>query len=312
MCRSEALHSAAERGDAFVLRRLLSFGVDPDLRNQIGETALMKATDKRQEAAVRILLSAKANVNARDKSGYTALMRACIGPSRCPQSIVRNLAKAKANVNAVNKYDYTALMLACGEPDMVRTVNTHFRIVRYRASRVYIKAHRNIPRRFYLETGNYPWDIYPRMNSVPHWHRLAGCHCDVVFVRENFRPNRFLTSLEKNAQTTEEPHNQKHAAPRRYIRIHNKLGQRYSKQEKTNSSSGKKKTQKGRRRGTKNPLLFIDSAEDVFPLQVDFSWENEEDSETVSDAPVSDNDECRRLGARSMTRITLSAWFGGS
>ena len=70
------LHSAAYRGDADALNRLLNDGADVNARDQKGRTPLMAATAGRQEAIVRHLLKFGADVNAVPTEGRTALREA--------------------------------------------------------------------------------------------------------------------------------------------------------------------------------------------------------------------------------------------
>src|SRR5258706_8833816 len=65
------LMSAALYGDAALVKRLLTAGADPDIRDITGATALMWAAPDREK--MQSLLDAGADVNARSDAGRSAL-----------------------------------------------------------------------------------------------------------------------------------------------------------------------------------------------------------------------------------------------
>jgi ankyrin repeat protein len=66
------LHSAASRGDAAMVRKLLEGGADPGARQQSGWTPLHAAASQGNLAIVRMLRSKGADVTARNDDGKTA------------------------------------------------------------------------------------------------------------------------------------------------------------------------------------------------------------------------------------------------
>ena len=53
-------------------------GVDVNIQNSVGDTALILATVKAQKNCLEILLKFGANVNIQGKNGFTALMHAAL------------------------------------------------------------------------------------------------------------------------------------------------------------------------------------------------------------------------------------------
>jgi ankyrin repeat protein len=100
-----ALMCACYRGRADTVRALLSSNADPNVKDNIEDTALIIACRRTNNAnIVRALLSAGANVNASNCYGYTALT--CTWKSL---DIVRELLAAGANVNVMSRFGHTAL-----------------------------------------------------------------------------------------------------------------------------------------------------------------------------------------------------------
>ena len=95
------LQLASWMGHCDVIQCLLEHGADVDLRDQFQHTPLMLAVCWEVEG-VRLLLEHNAEVNTQDKSGLTPLHHSIMGPSfeaERPQ-IVRLLLKHGANANA--------------------------------------------------------------------------------------------------------------------------------------------------------------------------------------------------------------------
>src|SRR5438270_7959757 len=103
------LFAGAERGEVAVLSYLFrERGVDPDLRDKYGKTALMEACRFGQLESVKLLVEAGADVNASDKEGTTVLMSGCRGESN--REIVEYLITQGADVNRRDAYGCTPLM----------------------------------------------------------------------------------------------------------------------------------------------------------------------------------------------------------
>ena len=101
--------SALERGDTDTAARLISSGVDVDVRRSDGKTLLILAAKEGDVVLVRRLIAAGADVNATTDNEGTALMFAAI---RGDVETQRVLVEAGADVNAIGGFDWTALTLA--------------------------------------------------------------------------------------------------------------------------------------------------------------------------------------------------------
>lgn len=84
------------RGDADLLRDLLSRGIHPDARDRYGQTGLMLAARRGHLTAVLLLLDHGANLNVTAKFGLSAVMLAVIAGHK---EIARVLARAGADLS---------------------------------------------------------------------------------------------------------------------------------------------------------------------------------------------------------------------
>ena len=98
-----------ETGPAEQIASAIEAGVDANVRDGQGETALMKAAKRNGIDAMRVLIAADANINARDSDGDTALMFAA---GKNTVEVVNALIAAGADVNARNGNGESALMKA--------------------------------------------------------------------------------------------------------------------------------------------------------------------------------------------------------
>jgi hypothetical protein len=73
---SEKLFTAADKGDYDKMSRFLRHGGWVDVRDEHGETLLMKAANKGHLRVVSLLLDKRADVNLKDDNGRTALSMA--------------------------------------------------------------------------------------------------------------------------------------------------------------------------------------------------------------------------------------------
>lgn len=69
---------AASQGKIKLLEEFLEKGIDVNMQDENGWTALMEATWADQTEAVRFLLNKQADARIRNKDGYTSLMYASI------------------------------------------------------------------------------------------------------------------------------------------------------------------------------------------------------------------------------------------
>uniref|UniRef100_A0A0G4HMM1 Uncharacterized protein n=1 Tax=Chromera velia CCMP2878 TaxID=1169474 RepID=A0A0G4HMM1_9ALVE len=116
--KESALHLAAEMGNVACVNTLLHFGAHPNVRDTIGETALMRASSRGFTEVVAALLSVQTvrrrpvtvDVNAAGAlGGETALLYAAKNGSVLA---VRLLLLVNAQVNLRDNYGWTALMEA--------------------------------------------------------------------------------------------------------------------------------------------------------------------------------------------------------
>ncbi|MGH8080421.1 MAG: ankyrin repeat domain-containing protein, partial [Lysobacter sp.] len=117
------LFDAARAGDVAVLKSLLARGVDVNLRDERGSTALILAAYYGKSDAVQALLDAGASPNLGDSArGNTALMGALFrGESESARKL---LADTRTDVNARNAAGQTAAMFAAlfGRGDLVEAL----------------------------------------------------------------------------------------------------------------------------------------------------------------------------------------------
>jgi ankyrin repeat protein len=111
---------AALACDVWAARRLLDEGLDPDLANAQGFTALHFAAQARCPAVISLLLHAGAHVDPRDDWGNTPLSRA-VFYARGESAAVAVLLAAGADPDAPNQVGVTPRELAerLGATDLV-------------------------------------------------------------------------------------------------------------------------------------------------------------------------------------------------
>lgn len=103
------IHDAAARNNVQVIEELIRNGEDINLKDEYGDTALIKAAEGGCSRVVNILLDqGKAvDINAQNNSGHTALMKAVVFGR---EVIITRLLKAGCDVNLKDKWGTTALM----------------------------------------------------------------------------------------------------------------------------------------------------------------------------------------------------------
>lgn len=95
-----ALHIVVKRGDDLYMRVLLQKGADPNIRDGQGNTPIILAVVGGYAELVDHLLAFKANVNLANNSGETALIRAV---QRRDLDMVRRLIEAGADPDAADR-----------------------------------------------------------------------------------------------------------------------------------------------------------------------------------------------------------------
>lgn len=111
-----ALMLAADQGHVDTVKLLLQHRASLDLQNKLGGTALMLASFNGHLEVVTELLKAGADVNAKAKNGTTALMVASAMQNETAVQIINLLLDQKADLNTQDKEGYTSLMMAVDRP----------------------------------------------------------------------------------------------------------------------------------------------------------------------------------------------------
>lgn len=104
-----AIHHAAERGSASIVKALLDHGADINIPNPTGQTALQCAARGGSEDVVKLLLENGADVNAKDENEQTALQGAA---GQGYGTIVKMLLDSGADIDAEDLDGDTALDFA--------------------------------------------------------------------------------------------------------------------------------------------------------------------------------------------------------
>lgn len=112
---------ASRIGDLPAVKSYISRGVDINVTDNEGMTALIDASEEGRKDVVALLLATGAEVNAQTRYGLTALMGASLYGHR---EIVTLLLANGADINTKNKYGETALSIASdhGYKDLVETL----------------------------------------------------------------------------------------------------------------------------------------------------------------------------------------------
>lgn len=100
---------AALHGKASAVEFLLDHGASVDLRDKLGNTALLSAAIGGYRQIIQVLIDRGADVNAQNNNGDTALMMAS---KNGHVEVVQQLLDAHADINARNNKGNTALYLA--------------------------------------------------------------------------------------------------------------------------------------------------------------------------------------------------------
>lgn len=109
---SSELIEATSTGNLKKVKELIDYGVDVNVQNEIGETALIIATYQDRRDIVKCLIEAGTDVNIKNKGGYTSLMQASYHNNI---TILKQLIDAGADVNSKNDDGRSALYFAISE-----------------------------------------------------------------------------------------------------------------------------------------------------------------------------------------------------
>ncbi|EGX53194.1 hypothetical protein AOL_s00006g572 [Orbilia oligospora ATCC 24927] len=104
-----ALLFAAKEGYEDIMRVLIDSGANPEAKNSSGEAAISLAVGNGHESIVQMLIGIGVNLEVKDHRGQTPLFIAARNGS---DSIFRRLMESKSDIKAVNTEAQTALMAA--------------------------------------------------------------------------------------------------------------------------------------------------------------------------------------------------------
>ena len=105
-----SLVSAAHNGNIALVQKLLDEGVDVNIQDNEGYTALILASTYRHIDIVKLLLNSGANTNFQNNVGETALLLASL---RGRTDIARLLLTSGANPNLRDNDGFNVLMCGC-------------------------------------------------------------------------------------------------------------------------------------------------------------------------------------------------------
>lgn len=113
---NEDIHAFAKKGNVDGLKRLIEEGVDIDVQNKNGYTALMLASWDSNKSSnietVQLLIQSGANLDIQNKNGYTALMIASrFSNTSSNLETVKLLIQSGANLDIQNKNGSTAISI---------------------------------------------------------------------------------------------------------------------------------------------------------------------------------------------------------
>lgn len=116
-----ALIIAAKNSDIEMAKILLEAGVDLDLQDTFGTTALVHAIARNSEGFIDLLFTKKPNVNLKDSTGISPLMKATgIKDPVLREKVVKELITRKAEINIKSQNGMSVLDYAEPYPDIVK------------------------------------------------------------------------------------------------------------------------------------------------------------------------------------------------
>lgn len=115
--------SAAEQGDTQALKSCLASGVDINVANRQGRTALIIASLHKQYDSVTLLIEAGADINHQDQTCLNPFLISCLHNDL---TLLRIVLPAQPDLNRLTRFGGVGLTPACekGHVDIVRELLT--------------------------------------------------------------------------------------------------------------------------------------------------------------------------------------------
>ena len=107
---NNSFFAAAAAGDEMAVYGFLSAGINPDVKDQDGDTALTAAAARGDLKVVNVLIKGEADVNAKGRNNWTALLLALQDKQDAVSEIL--LARSDVDLKAETPEGMTALMIA--------------------------------------------------------------------------------------------------------------------------------------------------------------------------------------------------------
>jgi len=125
----ETFLHAAEQGQVETLNRCLAQGVDINVMNRQGRTAITLASLNKHYPCVARLIEARADINLQDETCFNPFLISCLNNDL---TLLRLVLQAKPDLNRLTRFGGVGLTPACekGHLDVVRELLTHTEINR--------------------------------------------------------------------------------------------------------------------------------------------------------------------------------------
>jgi ankyrin repeat protein len=111
--QDSALHYAADRGDGYIVGKLIGCGADINIINKLNQTPLAVAVKELNESAFRALLRSNPNIALRDEYGQTPLyVAASMGSDRYVEELLQKITTQQEYIDIPDDNGKTPLYIA--------------------------------------------------------------------------------------------------------------------------------------------------------------------------------------------------------